>query len=225
MERKAVLIVLFLGAAFGNNLVWAQTPRGMSFPKIFGNWNAVVGAGAAYRVETVGDEKPSRFEVALVGQEKVDDKPAYWIEMSLTSDGPDGRAMILKALASKVPDDVTINRVIVKAPDQAPIEMPRQMLQRGGAVQKQTFAWKRSAKLLGTEVINTPAGKFLCEHYQTTDGEETYDLWLSDEVRPYGLVKSQNSRITLLLQKILAEQKTKVSEPAKPFALPGVARQ
>jgi hypothetical protein len=51
-----------------------------------------------------------------------------------------------------------------------------------------------SGKLVGTETITTPIGKFECKHYKKTTQAGTmtveFDTWVSDKALPTGIVKS-----------------------------------
>ncbi|MBI1745083.1 MAG: hypothetical protein HYR55_00655 [Acidobacteria bacterium] len=220
MKRNVFLVIGLMTVVMLGGQVWAQMGRGMSFPKIFGDWNATVGSGASYLMETEGKNKPSKFDIAVVGEEKVDGQSGYWFEMNFEG-GREGQAT-MKYLFIKSAADVTIKRMVMKAGDQPAMEMPMEFMgsMASGAIQKDTFNWKNKSKLIGSETVSTPAGSFTCDHYQTNDKGETHDVWISSKVAPYGLVKTKSAKMTMTLQKVLTGQKSKITETPRKMDIP-----
>src|SRR5574341_1236750 len=80
-------------------------------------------------------------------------------------------------------------RMIMQAPGMPqPIEMSTEMDRRGGRLTRQAADVREKAERVGSESITTPAGTFQCEHLQKKDGSG--DVWISDKVAPWGLVKT-----------------------------------
>lgn len=59
------------------------------------------------------------------------------------------------------------------------------------------------------------AGTFTCEHRRTKDG--TGDYWISDKVRPLGLVKRVGKDSSMVLLRQITGAKTKLPPPYKEF--------
>jgi hypothetical protein len=57
-----------------------------------------------------------------------------------------------------------------------------------------------------------PAGTSGREHYRLKGGSE--DVWVSKDVKPYGLVKSQTKDSTMTLTKVLTDAKDKINGDA-----------
>jgi len=226
MRRNTAVMAGLLAGVLCAGTAWAQMGRGMGFPRFFGDWNAKVGAGSVYLIENQGQEKSTRMEVAVVGEEKVDGQTAYWLEMTLDGGGRPGGGAITRMLFAKQGDEVSVKRTILKMGPRPPMEMPMQMMMVGGnVIQKETFNWKHKAKHLGSATVSTPAGAFPCEHYQTGEGGDTVDVWVSSKVAPFGVVKTQGPKSSMVLQKVLTDQKTKITEPVQKMDMPMGPRQ
>jgi hypothetical protein len=199
----------------------AQFGRGPSFPTVNGDWNPVVGSGAVYKFEAKG-EKSGTWEIALVGEEKVNGQPGYWMEMTMHMENGSG---IVKNLIVKNQDEVTVQRMVMKQGDQPAMEFPMTMMnQFKGKKPADKVDIRNRGKKIGTETITTPAGTFSCDHYQVTNNGETADVWVSPKVSPYGLVKVQSPKMTMTLEKVITGAKTKITETPKKFEIPGLPK-
>lgn len=228
MKRAIVLVrLLFSALMLSGHPAYAQMGRGgLNIPQIFGDWNVTIGSGATYSIQSDGKDKPTLFEVAVVGEEKVDGQTGHWVEMRIDS-GREGKTTLVKYLFVKLPDEVSIKRAIFKSGSQPAMEMPMGLMgaMGSGMIQKESFNWKNSAKLIGTETITTPAGSFSCQHYQTNDKGEIHDAWISNKVAPYGLIQSKTPKTTMILQKVLSGEKTKITEAPQKLDIPMGPRQ
>ncbi|HEV1996118.1 MAG TPA: hypothetical protein VGR03_17425 [Candidatus Acidoferrum sp.] len=74
---------------------------------------------------------------------------------------------------------------------------------------------RHGAERVGTETITVPAGTFACEHWRANDG--TSDFWISDKVRPMGLVKTVGKDSSMVLLRLITDAKTKLPPPYKKF--------
>jgi hypothetical protein len=63
--------------------------------------------------------------------------------------------------------------------------------------------------VVGTESITTSAGTFSCEHVRQKDGSS--DVWISDKVSPWSLVKYQDSKSTMILTKVITDAKDRIT--------------
>lgn len=215
LKRKLISVVtllLFAGSAAG------QFPG--QGPSLRGIWSPKVGSGAVYEYS---DQQQGKMilEIALVGEEKVGGKVAYWLEMRMNH--PEEGRVITKNLLAIGPDRSELLRMIFQVDDEPPMEMPVQMQQMGGGASAVPKDIRDSAELVGTEEIATPAGSFTCEHYRMKDGSA--DVWISSKVAPYGIVKMTSRDSSMTLVKLLSGEKSQIrGTPEKMPMMPGMPR-
>ncbi len=185
-----------------------------------GVWNPVVGAGGLYEIQNQRQGPgggTSEMQIAIVGQETVNGKTGYWLEM--TMDNPRaGGTMYAKYLYVLDAGKMQILRMVVQPPGRSPIEMPVGGM--GGGMmgnrqpQPQAADISKEAQDLGSESVTVPAGTFTAEHYKSGDGA---DVWVSPKVSPWGLVKltSTNSNMTLL--KVVTDAKDMITGTPQVF--------
>jgi hypothetical protein len=213
MNAKRIFILLTF---FALGLpVWGQMGMGPHMPEMSGIWHPVVGAGAGYEM-TDRDSKKSQIEIAIVGKEDVNGKPGYWMEMAMANPRSGGD-MFMKYLLA--PGDGGMNpvKMIMQQPGQDPMEMDMNMMSMGGrkpAAPTPTDIRDR-AEHVGTETITVPAGTFSCEHYRAKDGSS--DVWVSDKVAPWGLVKMQGKNNAMVLTKVITDAKDHITGTPKKF--------
>jgi hypothetical protein len=179
-------------------------------PRISGVWNPVVGAGAAYEVDNKGDK--TNMEIAIIGKESVGGKDAYWYEMSFNS-ARSGGQMVMKSLTVVNGSDTQITRMIMQMPGRPPMEMPAQSLHQDRSHQPSDI--RSDAEDLGSESVTVPAGTFTCEHYRSK--KDSSETWISEKVSPYGMVKHQSADTTMVLTKVIADAKDKITGTPQPF--------
>lgn len=199
----ALLLLLATAAA-------AQMGMGMRPPMPRGMFNPVVGAGAVYEMVGQNGEKTT-MQIAVVGKESVGGKDGYWFETTMT--GMQQGEMVMKSLTVLDGSNTYVARMIMQMSGRQPMEMPEQMLRMHA--QPQPADIRSQADDLGTESITTPAGTFVCHHYRIKQG--TGDIWVTDKVSPYGLVKQQGNGSTMILLKVLSDAKDKITGTPQPF--------
>jgi hypothetical protein len=187
-------------------------------PQMPGAFQPVVGSGATYQIKTANNPDV-QFSYAVVGKEG----DAYWME--IRSATPRG-SMVMKQLMSMPGAGQTpqIQRMIMQAAGQPPMEMPVSMLQ--GAAGRSSMQGGSGPRALGekvgTETVTVPAGTFECEHYRSASNGKTADVWVSAKVSPYGLVKMISGETRMELQKVLAHETSQITgEPTKLPGFPG----
>jgi hypothetical protein len=202
----AFLAVLSLAAS-----VPAHAQMGMDLfkrPAIAKAFHPVVGKGSVYQ-DTGKDSKSRTSEISIVGKESVDGKEAYWMEFVSTES--DGKTVMGKTLIT--PDDMQFHRIIFQQAGQQAMEMPAQMINsHRGTLADSANDWHS----VGTETITVPAGTFSCDHWH--NDKTKGDIWTSDKVSPFGMVKSVNSSgNTDVLVKILDDATDRITGPVKTF--------
>ena len=214
MKTKQIVVllaVLSLALPLG-----AQMGMGPRMPDMSGIWHPVVGAGGAYEM-TDRDGKKSQLELTIVGKEDVAGKPGFWMEMAMANPRSGGD-MFMKYLIAPGDNGMMSTRMIMQMPGQDPMEMDLNMMNRGGrgpAAGATGSDIRSKAELVGTESVTVPAGTFTCEHYRTKDGNS--DVWVSDKVAPWGLVKMQGKNNSMLLTKVITDAKDHITGTPKKF--------
>lgn len=180
-------------------------------PLARGVWNPVVGSGAAYSVESKREGK-SEMEFAIVGTEMVAGKPGHWMEMVFK--GKEG-LMVMKTLSVMDANSIQVKRMIMQAPGEEPMEFPMNMAMMGGQRGSHSADIRNEADLIGTETISTPAGTFECQHYRAKD--KSSDVWVSEKVPPYGMVKMVSKDSTMTLTRVITDAKSRIIGTPKKF--------
>ena len=105
------------------------------------------------------------------------------------------------------------HRIIFQQAGQQAMEMPAQMITaHRGNLQESANEWHS----VGTESVTVPAGTFSCDHWH--NDKTKGDIWTSDKVSPFGMVKSVNaSGSTDVLVNILDDATDRITGPVKPF--------
>jgi hypothetical protein len=204
-KQTVIAAVVFLMAL----PVGAQ--MGFGPPKIpSGIFNPAVGEGAVYEVQVNGEPKRT-MEFAIVGKETVNGKEGYWLEVTM-SGTPTGD-VVVKTLSVVSDGNLVTSKTIMQLPGRPPMEMPSQIQAGNGRVNLADI--RNKAENVGTESVTTPAGTFTCHHYRAKDG--TDDAWVTESVRPFGLVKDQDKDSTTVLVKTLTGVKDKITGTPQPF--------
>ena len=202
MKRLHVLLVaaglcLLVGTA-------ARAQMGMEFfkkPAIADIFKPAVGNGAVY--ETERDQKKSTIEMTVVGQESVDGKDGFWLEIG-HSDQRTGAMVYAKMLVTR--DDFQFHRMIFQQPGQPAMEMPMNPnAQQRSHINDEMEKWHK----VGTETITVPAGTFLCDHWAKDDGKG--DVWASSKVTPMSLVKETTPTNSMILMKAITDAKDHIT--------------
>ncbi|MGH9736884.1 MAG: hypothetical protein ACRD8A_20125 [Candidatus Acidiferrales bacterium] len=177
-----------------------------------GLWQPTIGAGASYDVKGDGQSKQP-FELAIIGSENVEGKNGVWVEFTIGAEQIG--TMIVKELvlfdAAKM--QMQTYKAVIELPGHPPMDLPDEMMQ---AQQPFRFNDVRAESAdLGSERVTTLAGTFACEHYRAKDGSS--EFWVSKQVLPMGLVKSQGKGQTVTLVKLVKDAKDKISGTTQPF--------
>jgi hypothetical protein len=206
--KRMVWIALFVTLSFASS---AHAQLGMdvfrkpSFTKVF---HPVVGQGAEYEMTSKrgqGD-KTTKMDMGIVGKDSLDGKDAYWMQMVMNMDN--GQTMVAKILMN--PGDFQSTRMIMQMPGRPAMEMPLNMANRDKSIGS-LEDWQS----VGTESITVPAGTFSCEHWKNSkNGSE---VWTSDKVTPFGMVKETGNDHTMVLTKVLTEFPDRITGPVQKF--------
>jgi hypothetical protein len=193
--------------------VFAQRTMRGGPPAMWGLSSPTVGAGAEYKI-TMKD-RTMQWTYAVVGKESVDGQDGYWLEMR--TEMPNQGKMVQKMLMVIGKDGTEVKRMIMQMPGRPPMEMPMGMMGRAQEARKAAS----SGEKLGSEPVTVPAGTYLCDHYRNQAGGTTTDAWVSPKVPVFGIVKSSNADMTMVLEKVLENQTSEITgEPQQMPAFP-----
>jgi len=189
----------------------AQMGMGMRPSMPAGVFTPTVGSGAQYEM-TAADGAKTTLEYAVVGKDTVNGKDAYWLEWTTTS-GRMGE-MVMKILMSPDSSSGVTPRMIMQMAGRPPMEMPSQMGRAGSQPAPKTDI-RGESEDVGKESVTTLAGTFACEHYRSKDGSA--DTWVSTQVAPFGVVKSQSKNSSMVLTKQITGARDKIVGTPVPF--------
>ena len=197
-----IAFIVLMGVALAAAPASAARSQSGGMPDFRGEWHPVVGAGAVYQVEGRG-QPAMTVEIAVVGQEA----GGYWIENRVSAPEENIMKMLVTQGSPK--------RLIVKGAGQPAMELPVNM-------QAQVIPdtdLKQKAKQVGKEQVSTPAGTFSCDHYQMQE-RGTVDVWVTESVSPYGLVKMTSRDATMTLAKVVKGAKSRITETPQKLEIP-----
>jgi hypothetical protein len=204
MKLSSCLLLIGFATTALTQLSSAQRGMMMQPPDIAGVFNPVVGSGASYEmVKTNGEKIP--FDMAVVDK---DASGGYWIEYSMQNPKLNGPAYV-KNLMVRQSDDIIIQRSIMQMPGRPPMDMSSMMSMKAMQSPKGKADFRANAQNMGTESVTTPAGTFSCEHWR--NAKDGTDVWLSDKIVPWRLVKMSGANDTLTLVKIISDAKTHIT--------------
>jgi hypothetical protein len=212
MNRKQWAFLVF--AVIHSFVAPARAQMGMNFfkkPNIADIFKPVVGSGALYETQRTSQENAPKqpMEMTVVGKEMVDGKEGYWMEFG-HADGKSGTMSYGKMLVTK--DDFQFHKIVFQQPGQPAMEMP---LNPNENIKKHREEEMEKWHLVGSESITVPAGTFACQHWKKDAG--VGDVWVSDKVSPFGMIKSVSTNETMVLTKIITDAKDHITGPVQKF--------
>jgi hypothetical protein len=189
----------------------AQMGFGSRVPTLSGVWHPVIGSGAAYeRTQSGSANKVMQLEISVLGKDDVDGKTGYWVEFMITDAQMPGGQMLMKELMTVSDNVVSGTKMVMQPAGQQPMEMDLNGNPMARGMRQSTPADAREkAEVVGTESITVPAGTYSCEHIREKDGSS--DVWISDKITPWSLVKYQDSKSVMVLTKVITDAKERIT--------------
>jgi hypothetical protein len=186
--------------------------------------NPVVGKGAQYQT-TQGDKSnaaPDVMEMTVVGKESVDGKDGFWLEIARQDKNQRGMTYA-KMLFTK--EDFQFHRMVIQQPGQPAMQMPFNPSDKTKSrMLDETQKWSAT----GSETITVPAGTFSCKHWKKDKGPNDTgdsDIWTSDKISPFGVVKEVSPGHTMVLVKVIADATDHITGPVTTFDPEAMKRQ
>ena len=187
-------------------------------PDIAKAFNPLVGKGAQYLNTTASTsaKKSSTMEMYIVGKESVEGKDGFWMEF-VTADEKN-QTFVGKALFTK--EDFQFHRMIMQMPGQGAMEMPfNPTAAHREKMEESMNEWHS----VGTESVTVPAGTFSCEHWR--NDKSNSDVWTSDKVTPFGMVKEVSPQGIMVLTKVITDAQDRITGPVKKFDMQQMMQQ
>lgn len=216
--RFSLLAALFL--ALGTLAQAQLVGEWFTRPDVLDLINPIVGKGAQYQITPSQQNiPPMTEEVTVLAKESVEGREGFWLETAMQGEKQD-RTGYMKILMSITKTDFKVHRMITQGPGRPAMEIPL----NGPAAddssdhtpQKDFPKWRN----VGTELITVPAGVFSCKHWQVSqpDPEGLYtDMWTSEKVTPYGIVKETGPKGSMVLLKLVTDAQDHITGPVTKF--------
>src|SRR6266436_2612786 len=173
-------------------------------PNIADIFKPVVGNGAVYETRRTDQEGAPKqpLEMTVVGSESFEGREAYWLEFA-HMDPRSGSLGYAKMLMTR--DDFQPHRMIVQQAGQPAMELSLHASMHA-SMHKHKEEELEKWHLAGSESITVPAGTFSCQHWKKDEG--VGDVWTTDKVSPFGMVKYISSGESMVLVKVRSEEHT-----------------
>ncbi|MBX3179013.1 MAG: hypothetical protein KF886_16785 [Candidatus Hydrogenedentes bacterium] len=156
--------------------------------------NPEVGVFAWYNLKDAATGQEFFLRQAITGKERVKRKDAYWLETELQPrlGYPSVYKMLLTGPAS---NPKNVHRLLIREGNGAVREVALEQGEHGGVDSDSPRA------SVGAEEVALPNETILAERFVIGEGNETTDIWVSDQVPPMGIVKMRSSLGELVLQR------------------------
>jgi hypothetical protein len=224
MKRMQALVITVLCLGFSTAAHAQMGSNWFNKPAIAEVVNPVVGKGGQYLVtrRDQADVKPEMQEFTVVGKESVEGKEGFWMEIARQDKNQSGMTYA-KMLFTK--DDFQFHRMVVQQPGQQAMEMPFHPSDKTKSrMQEEVEKWSA----VGTETITVPAGTFTCKHWKkdkAPNDSGDNEIWTSDRVSPFGIVKQISPDQTMVLAKLITDAQDHITGPVKTFDMEEMRRQ
>lgn len=188
MKRNILLLfalVFLLPKAYPQGLVGDLLAGKLVDPKT-GQW-------AWYNLVDATGGKKYVIRQAIVGEEKVNRKPGYWVEFEVIPEV--GFKMVYKMLLTgPASDPKNIHRVIEKSG----VDPAREVAVDTAAPATSVPESKRRS--IGQEEVVTINGPVRAEHYEVTQGDQLISVWINEKINPTGIVRMQSRDGEMILR-------------------------
>jgi hypothetical protein len=199
----------------------AQMP---GIAKLYGDFKMPkVGSYATYKISYQNKDANQTVRLAIVGVEKSDKgDDLYWYEREETNPKT-GRVVIAKMLISGDPQEIgTVHRIIFKDHKEKAQELPQAFVQMlNQPLENDSKAEEPKKKKVGTEKVKIADTTLTCTHIRYTYKEEpTAEVWTTEEVPMFGLVKSETEGVIMELIDYGTDAVTGIKEEPEQLEMP-----
>jgi hypothetical protein len=208
--HRPVAVVAFAAALGLAASASAQQNNPISFDTIS---KAKNGQWAEYTMSMKGQAQTIKMRYALV------ERGDKTIGLEVDSQTPMGPVIMHMQYSATGSEAWSMAKAAVQVGEQKKFMTAEEM--KSGDIKKADTP----GKLVGTETVTVPAGKFEAKHYTRKavmpgqPGEQQIDVWMSDKAPPTGLVKMTAANgVEAVLSSTGNDAKAKISLEAKPEA-------
>jgi hypothetical protein len=191
------------------------------FPEFYHVWSPRVGDWSAYRIlDARGESAELTFSV-------VDkDGDAYWLEVRTKQEGAEGTVAYL--VTGDPTEDENVVMIRAQETGGPALELDRTTLGRlrsrgqGAFGGEATPIGPKVGKLeaLGEEKIVVGGKSLKCRRLKIIGPDQTAEVWLSEDVGPFGLVKLKSGLEEVVLQSFGRGAKPSLKGPFTPMSVP-----
>jgi hypothetical protein len=206
--HRSVAVVAFAASLGLAVTASAQQSNPISFDTIS---KAKNGQWAEYTMSMKGQAQTIKMRYALV------ERGDKMLGLEVDSQTPMGPVVMHMQYSATGPEAWSMSKAVVQVGEQKKFMTAEEM--KSGDIKKADLP----GKLVGTETVTVPAGKFETKHYTRKTvmpgqpGEQQIDVWMSDKAPPTGLVKMTAANgVEAVLSGTGGDAKAKLSLDAKP---------
>ncbi|NLN92136.1 MAG: DUF3108 domain-containing protein [Candidatus Hydrogenedens sp.] len=157
--------------------------------------NPEKGVYSWYELKDAEDGRTLFVRQAIVDEKKVQGKKGYYLETEIIPEV--GFPVIYKMLLTgPATQKENVHEIIVREGFNEPEKIALDSLESPDDDQAEAVRTS-----LGTETVVTPAGEIQAERFSIEQAGETTEVWISDSVRPMGIVKMISQDGELLLSR------------------------
>ena len=147
-----------------------------------------------YDVKDEQGTDSSKLRLAIVGEEKVNNVPGYWLELEVVPSL--GYKSIYKMLLTGPADDPrNIHRLLRREGTEKTQEIPL----TAESKTDETAAKSKRTKV-GEEDVVTPCGTIHASHYKVEGSSNASELWVNESISPMGIVQMKSPNGSMLIR-------------------------
>lgn len=131
---------------------------------------------------------------AVVGEEKVDGKTGYWVELEIVP-AIGYRTMYKMLLTGPASDPKNVHKIIVRQDPDPPQTIPVE-----DALGSGSSGPEPKRKSMGKDNVETPGGPIPAERFRVSTGDGSFDIWINDNVPPMGIIRMTSEEGEMVLR-------------------------
>lgn len=222
VQRQSSSRFLFAAAVLFGAVACVAAAAGSYFPSFYHAWTPKVGSWSSYQI-TDSRGETAQLTFSIVSEEKA----GYWLEVKTVQEGIEGVAAYL--VSGDPNDDDNIVKVRAQETGGPAMEIDKATLDRLRKEGQKAFGGQATpigptvGKLEGQpdEVLEVGGRRLTCHHIRLVGPEgKSADVWLNDEVLPFGLVKLVSGTEQVVLTSFGKGAKSALKGPFTPLTLP-----
>lgn len=167
------------------------------------------------------EEGRMTIRFAVIGDEKVEGREHYWIEVASSPPGAEGNVIAQMLVPGYPFEQKDIKGYIVKLPGKRAQRMPERMIEMMmSSAATPGPSWGETcgaAQEFARERITVAAGTFDSRHFRAGDADES-EVWIADV--PFGMVKMIQGRSQMQLLRYGSGAESSIAEEPEEIPMP-----